>query len=877
MRGRVRIGASLAAAAALLVAATAAAQQVPGPEGAARTPRIPAVRVPGVPPDIDGRVDDVAWASAPVVRDFIGFEPAEGAQPSQETEARLLYDDEAIYVAFRAFDTSPDSIVAHLTRRDVDSSSDLFLVLIDSYHDRRTAFQFRVNPVGVKEDLYMYNDTQEDKGWDAVWDAATARDDRGWSAEFRIPLSQLRFSDAARQDWGINFARQIGRHDELVVWAPLSREAQAVVSRSGVLEGLESLSPPSRLEVLPYSAARVTRSAGEAGDPFHDPTAATARVGGDVKIGITNNFTLDLTANPDFGQVEADPGQVNLTAFETSFPERRPFFVEGAGIFSFGLGPSGGSLFYSRRVGRAPQGSVSGDPDWVDRPAETGILGAAKLSGKTAGGWSIGALAALTSAERARVDRGGMVERSLVEPRAGYSVLRVARDFSGGQSGVGVIATLTRREGAAADALDLRRSAYAGGADFRHRFRGGDLEVRGYVLGSRVAGLPAGVLAAQRSSARYFQRPDADHVALDPGAESLAGWAALGELQRVGAGALRWSLAVEARSPGFELNDLGFMNRADLVSPRLYVGWRQNRPGSALRQWNVNLNANSAWTFGGERAQTEADVNGGITTLGNFGAYAGARFRAGVLDPRMLRGGPALRTDRTWIGWVGFETDQRRALGLEWESDGGWRPTDGSWSLGHRGTLRWRPTGSVELAAGLRHEHWIDDLQWIDDVASAGGTHYLLGRLDQTTLGLTLRADVALSPTLTVQYYGEPFLGAGTFSDFKQVTSPRAVAVDGRFAAVTAARAGDERAADLDGDGALERFDDPDFNVRQLRSNAVLRWEYRPGSTLFLVWAQARDHEAPGARFSARDGLSHLFASAPDDVLMIKVSYWLTP
>jgi hypothetical protein len=475
------------------------------------------------------------------------------------------------------------------------------------------------------------------------------------------------------------------------------------------------------------------------------------------------------------------------------------------------------------------------------------------------------------------VDRGGAVERLVVEPRAGYSVVRVARDFRGGQSGVGVIGTLTRREGDAADALEFRRSALAGGLDARHRFRGGDLEVRGYLLGSRVAGVPAGVLASQRSSARYFQRPDADHVDVDSSSGSLGGWAALGELQRVGAGALRYSLVLEARSPGFELNDLGFMNRADFVSPRVYVGWRQNRPGSALRQWNVNLNANSAWTFGGERAQTEADVNGGITTLGNFSAYVGGRLRAGALDPRLLRGGPALRTDPTWIGWVGFETDQRRAFGVEWETDGGRRPADETWFIGHRATLRWRPTGSVELGASMRHERLVEDQQWIDDVASASATHYLLGRLDQTTLALTLRADVALTPTLTVQYYGEPFMGAGTFADFKQVSSPRAAAPDRRFAGVTAARAGDELAADLDGDGARERFDDPDFNVRQFRSNAVLRWEYRPGSTLFLVWAQARDHEAPGTRFGARDGLSDLFASAPDNVLMIKASYWLTP
>ena len=841
-------------------------------------PRLPAVRVQGAPPAIDGRLDDPAWSRAPVVRDFVGFEPAEGAPPSQRTEARVLYDDDAIYVGLRAFDTSADSIVAHLTRRDVDSTSDMLLVLLDSYHDRRTAFQFAVNPVGVKQDVYHFDDVREDNGWDAVWDVGTAVDAEGWTAEFRVPLSQLRFSEADRQDWGINFARQIGRHDELVVWAPLSREASAVVSRSGVLEGLENLAPPARLEVLPYTAARVTRGRGEAGDPFHDPTATTARVGGDVKVGITSNFTLDLTANPDFGQVEADPGEVNLTAFETSFPERRPFFLEGAGIFSSGLGPSGGSLFYSRRVGRAPQGEIAGDPDWEERPTETGILGAAKLSGKTEDGWSVGALAALTSEEHARVDRAGLVERVPVEPRAAYSVLRLERDLRSGQSGVGVIGTLSLRDREVADALELRRAAYAGGADVRHRFHGGDVEVRGFVLGSRIVGSPAAIRRAQEASARYFQRTDARHVALDPGAEALGGWASWASLQRVGAGAWRWGLEVEARSPGFEVNDLGFLARGDLIAPRAYLRYAQNAPGRRLRQWSVNLDGSAAWTFADERTERWARINGSLTTLGNLSAFAGARMNGSALDPRFLRGGPAIRMDEAHIGWIGLETDERRALAVNGQLEAGRRSTDRSWFLDQSADLRWRPAGWANLSTRVARSRRVERQQWVGSVDATGGsTRYLVGRMDQTTLGVTLRADVALSPTLTLQYYGQPFMSAGTFTDFRQVAEPRARTPAERFAAVAPVRDGDEWAADLDGDGEPEGFDDPGFNVRQFRSNAVLRWEYRPGSTLFLVWAQARDHEAPGIPFRARDGLTELFGAAPQNVLMLKVTYWLAP
>ncbi|HEX9709581.1 MAG TPA: DUF5916 domain-containing protein, partial [Candidatus Thermoplasmatota archaeon] len=464
---------------ALLLAAPLAAQDGAsgaGPAGAPEPERparavLDAVRVLD-DPEIDGRLDEAVWAGAVLATAFTQFEPSEGAPASQRTEARVLYGDDALFVAIRAFDGAPDSIAGQLTRRDQRSFSDQLGVIVDSYFDRRTAFQFSVNPVGVKTDVYHFDDNREDVGWDAVWDVATRSDAGGWTAEFRIPYSQLRFRDAPEQTWGINFFRRIARHDETSVWAPTGRSEGAIVSRLGELRGLRDLKAPRRIELLPYTLARVERGPGDADDPFFARNAFSSAVGADLKMGVGGSLTLDLTLNPDFGQVEADPSQVNLSTFETFLPERRPFFVEGSNLFNFSLALGDGddaveALFYSRRVGRAPQGRVDASAGWVDDDERTTILGAWKLSGKTPGGWSIGVMNALTSEESSAFEPfDGAGRRDVaVEPSSVYSVARVSRDFREGRSSVGLIGTGLHRDGEVADALLLRREAYAGGVD----------------------------------------------------------------------------------------------------------------------------------------------------------------------------------------------------------------------------------------------------------------------------------------------------------------------------------------------------------------------------------------------------------------------------
>ncbi|MCY4496638.1 MAG: DUF5916 domain-containing protein, partial [Rhodospirillaceae bacterium] len=460
---------------------------------AAAAPALQAVRATE-PPQIDGRLDEPAWNGASVATDFIQFQPDPGAAASERTEVRVLYMDDAIYIGARMHDRDPDGIIRRLARRDEQVTTDAFSVAFDSYFDHRTAFRFSVSVAGVQSDALMFSDTQEDGDWDAVWESATRTDETGWTAELRIPLSQLRFagsSDDAGSTWGINFLREIARLEELSTWSPLPEDRSRIVSAFGTLRDLQGLQPRRNLEVRPYVLSSATRTPGSADNPFHAATALRQTVGGDLKYGITENLTLNVTVNPDFGQVEADPSVVNLTAFETFFPEKRPFFQEGSDIFGFSFGAgddNNESLFYSRRIGRTPQGSVTSPAAYRDVPEATSILGAAKLSGKTADGWSIGFLDALTSNESARfVSPGGTSGAQLVEPMTNYAVARVIKDFRDGESAVGVIGTATnRRLGDGGPLAFLADDAYTGGIDFRHRFGNGNYQIDGHVIGSTV-------------------------------------------------------------------------------------------------------------------------------------------------------------------------------------------------------------------------------------------------------------------------------------------------------------------------------------------------------------------------------------------------------
>jgi len=844
---------------------------------------LPAVRVQGEAPTIDGFLDDEAWRRAPVAGDFIQMEPNEGDPATEETEVRVLYGADALYVAFRLRDSRPDSIAAQLTRRDQDSYSDKVHVLIDGYFDRRTAFHFGVNPVGVKMDLYRFDDTSEDSTWDAVWDVATRIDEDGWTAEFRIPFSQLRFGNQESQTWGINFAREIARKNETSTWAPLRQSDAAIVSKFGELQGLRGLGSPTRMELRPFSLARLDRAPGDEGDPFYHPNDFLSSAGGDLKYGVTNDLTLDLTINPDFGQVEADPGQVNLTAFETFYPEQRPFFIEGAGIFNFGMGVGGGdlgseTLFYTRRIGRPPQGSVDDQGGYSETPNLTTILGSWKLSGKTQGGWSIGLLHSLTSEETAQiVTQDGTKLEEPVEPFSNYGVARVQKDFREGRSALGFIGTATNRNKETADELTLRSGAYTGGFDLRHRFGVEDrFQIDAFLLGSHVRGSEEAISQTQRLPSRYFQRIDATHTDYDPSRTSLSGWAAKFDFRKVGGGFWNWGSLASAKSPGLEVNDLGFQREADLLLHVLFAGYNHYNPSERLRRWNVSASGWHGWSFGGERLATGLNLNGSLTFLNYWGGSAGINHDAEAFSDGALRGGPLMRREARNSGWVSFFTDSRKAVQVNGRHDWGRASESGSRSSSTSLNLRWRPSGRATISFGPFFAQSLNDLQWVQEVQTSQD-HYVFGQIDQETIGLTGRIDFTFTPDLTLQFYAQPFVSAGRYTDFKQVMEPRAERYEDRIQHLDSSLDDGRYWADLDGDGNAESFRNPDFHVQQFRSNLVLRWEYRPGSLLYLVWSQGRNYSATDGELNLGNELENLFQQEAENVFMLKVSYWITP
>jgi hypothetical protein len=800
---------------------------------------------------IDGELNEEVWRQAPAISGFKQREPKDGAPATYETEARVAYDSTAIYIAVRAFDPDPRRLVAIRTRRDEQSPSDWIGVFIDSYHDRRSAFEFDVNPAGVKKDAYWFNDGNSDEGWDAVWDVAVTRDEGGWRAEFRIPLSQLRFHPSESATFGLAVVRQIGRLNETSSWPLLSKSASGIVSSFGELTGLRLDRSPKRLEAVPYLVGNVNTQPTEAGNPLVKKTEPNGSVGLDLKYALRPGLTLTATMNPDFGQVEADPAVVNLSAFETFFAERRPFFVEGSGIFRFDLDCSDGNcsgLFYSRRIGRAPRGEADvPDGGFSAAPAQTTILGAAKLTGR-AGGFSIGALNAMTSTEHAVIASGPLRSSQVVEPLTSYSVTRARREFKN-QSSLGFMMTATNRS-AEAETRFLPGQAYTGGIDWDWRL-GKRYALQGFWAGSTVRGSAEAITDLQESNVHSFQRPDAGYLELDPGRTSLDGHAGQISFNKIGGQSTRFMSNIAFKSPGFEINDLGYMRRADERTMGNWLQWRHEKPSKYLRSFRINFNQWAGRNFGGDTLMNGGNVNAHALFANNWGTGVGVNLNAAVFDDRATRGGPGAYQNPQRGIWNYLETDSRRML------SGGifmFNSADRHGSAVHdfNPQLTWRPTSFIRVSAGIGLTLNRDQSQWIENLDD----RYIFGRIDQRTVSLRARVNYTVTPALSVQIYAEPFVSAGRYSNFKALADGRTKDYARRFAPIAY-------------DGT------PDFNYRSFRTTNVLRWEYKPGSTLFVVWQQGREDTAEFGRFDFHRDFGGVFRAPARNVFLVKWAYWL--
>jgi hypothetical protein len=843
------------------------------------------------PPVIDGDLGDPCWDAVAWGADFVQWEPTEGAPPTYQTAFKILYDDKALYVAYRAYDDDPREIDDLLARRDW-FPGDWVEINIDSRHDHRTAFSFTASVSGTRGDEFISNDGNNwDGNWDPIWELKTRIDDRGWTAEAKIPLSQLRYADAEEHVWGIQVQRRLFRREERSVWQPKSKDESGWVSRFGELLGIKGIRPQRQVEILPYAVADLTRSESVSGDPFHDGSETDAAVGVDGKVGVTGDLTLDFTVNPDFGQVEADPSEVNLSAFETFFEEKRPFFIEGSNILSFQIAPSiaGGSftsdnLFYSRRIGLRPHHAPDlGDGEYADVPENTSILGAVKLTGKTRNGLSLGIMDNMTAEEQATIDALGAERKETVEPFTNFFVGRALQDFDRGNTRLGGMVTAVNRRIDDAPLRGLHRSAYSGGIDFFHYWNNKSWYVAANGAMSRVAGEAEALLQTQTSSARYFQRPDNTYRSVDSTRTSLGGHAGSLRLARgSGKGNFRFETGAAWRSPGFETNDVGFLRRADEVNQFTWVGYSVRNPVGIFRRLSINGNQWLDWDFGGTNLVRQANTNMNATFRNNWNCGAGVTRTLEFISNTELRGGPSSKWpgDVSAHAWVG--SDQNRPVSSEVgaaidHADENSRRYWEWWV-----DLRLRPSNAVQVSLSPWYGRNNREMQYVATRSRGGEDRYLFGRLHQKTAAITVRVDYTVTPNLTVQFYGSPFISSGRYTEFKRITDPRAGEYRDRFHVFTDAEIAYDPAADAfdvdeDADGGADySIGNPDFNFREFNSNLVVRWEFQPGSLLYLVWSQARDDVVAEGRFSLGDGLDGLFGVHPRNIFLVKMSKWFS-
>jgi len=856
----------------------------PQPQSAAKK-IILAQRINPRPPLIDGALDDEVWQHEEREwgSGFIQRTPDEGKAPSQPTAFKILYDEKNLYIAIRAYDSEPGKIEKRLARRDI-LEGDWVEVQIDSYFDHRTAFTFAVNAAGVKRDRLIANDGGSiDENWDPNWTVKTTTDQQGWCAEMKIPFNQLRFADRAEMTWGLYVGRQIHRFQEISDWSLIPNNAPGWVSLFGELHGLHNIAPKKEVELLPYTVGKMQFSQTEVDNPFSRSQAGNLIAGLDGKVAITNDLTLNLTVNPDFGQVEADPSQVNLTAFETYFQEKRPFFIEGNNILNFQIMGGDGSfsmdnLFYSRRIGRQPHHEPDlADDEYMEIPGNTSIYGAFKVTGKTGNGWSLGILESLTGKEIAHIDHQGERRQEAVEPLTNYFLLRAQKDYNKGLTILGGMLTAVNRR-LSGTALDfLHQSAFCGGFDFYHCWKEKTYYFSLKTVFSNVNGSREAIRETQESAVHYFQRPDATHINFNVDRTSLFGHGGTLSFGKQGGGHLNFSTGATWRSPGLELNDMGYLRSADRVMQWVWAGYSIWKPFAIFKSMYFNFNQWEGIDFSGQHLFAGGNFSISCQFANYWEFSSGINVEGRSLSTAALRGGPALLFPGGWSHWLNIRTDSRRKLTFECGLSSYWGVSNSSRSREVWGGVTYRPIDAFSISLFPTYSYGQDQLQYVDTIDSNDLSRYVCATIEQDTFYLTIRLNFSLTPDLSLQFYGQPFLSSGKYFQFKRITNPRAAEFSGRFHVYD----GDEIACDpvnnvyavAENGGLSYRFDNPEFKLLEFRSNLVLRWEYRPGATLFLVWSQGRSNDYSDSEFSLRRDFNRLFHLFPDNIFLVKFSY----
>lgn len=880
--------------------------------GYAQNPTMEAVRISGQNIKLDGILNEAIWSTAPVATGFTQRSPRDGGNPSQKTEARILYTDNEVYVGIMAYDNAPDSVIASLFRRDGNETSDWVYVSLDSYNDKRTAFTFAVNPRGVQKDILYFDDRGEDVLWDAVWEAEAKMVEGGWSVEMRIPMSQLRFSSKDDiKSWGVNFQRRIARHQEFNFWAPTSQSASGSVSLFGRLNGIRDLEEPRRLEITPYVSSVLERAPGNPNNPYYNENELDANIGGDIKYGVTSDLTLTATLNPDFGQVEADPATINLSQFEQFFSERRPFFLEGNEIFRFGGTKTFNNFgnpntFYSRRIGRSPQGNLSEanrfsgnslyDPSqtnstFTNTPNQTKILGAAKLSGKTKSGLSVGTLYARTLEERsnytANLDNGNTTKGNFIaQPSNNFLVSRLKQDFNSGNTVVGgFFSGMNRDIGGTYFENRLHNSAFISGADFEHGWNDRSWIVSGTASVSSVFGTTDAITRTQNAPQRYYQRIDSEGLSVDTNKTSLSGLASELSLQKASGEHWTWSVTGSMVTPGYETNDIGFQNRADYRAVSTGIQYQENDP-KFLQFINLWSYTTHAWNFDNDLIARGYNAGGyfQFKNLWSFNINGNANFD--TISDRVTRGGPTFMMPGSWNFNFNINSNSSKRLS---GGIGQFHREDRVGEYDHYfwGYLSYRPTTFIQISVEPEYGYQNDVDQFILrreqadnalDENQTFGNRYIFSDIKQTDFSTSFRLNWTFNTKMSLQTYVRPFIASGKYSKLKEFNNPGGFGFDvyGEDKGSVTQNADGSYNVDPDGAGGEDEFNvrPLDFNVSSLQGNAVFRWEYSPGSTFFLVWQQQRSGFRPNGEFNFGNDFGNLLDPEPTNVFLVKFSYW---
>ena len=829
-------------------------------------------------PVVDGKLDDECWKTGSWGGNFTQFIPNEGAKPFSQTEFKILYDNKNLYVALRAYDSDPKKIQRFSGARD-EFAGDIMGINFDSYHDRRTGFEFSVTAWGQKIDLVVFNPMNWDINWNSVWKVRTGLEDSAWVAEYEIPLSQLRYSTKNDQVWGLHLWGWISRFSEDSDWEIQSKTGPGLLYNFGELHGITGLKKSQRLEILPYALGKLNTMEKEPGNPFTS-TGKTwgGNFGLDAKIGLSSNFTVDLTVNPDFGQVESDPSVMNLTAFETFYEEKRPFFLEGLTIFDYKFDKE--SLFYSRRIGHSPSLTINpSDHLFVKAPDATSILSAVKLSGTTSTGLSVGLIQSITANEFAQLsNEKGVRSRAIVEPLTTYTVARIQKGYNAGNTVIGGILTSTNRIIDDKNLKFLSDNAYTGGLDLLHHWKDKEFYIDTRLIGSKINGSIESIRLLQESSARYFQRPDDGYLKYDTTSRSLSGFGGKFMIGKGSKGLWRYSTGATWLSPGLELNDLGYMNTSDEITQRNLVSYLIIKPVSIFRQYELGLEQFNKWNFNSDYLGSGANFTftSELKNLWKFGTKL--NLYSNSLDTKILRGGYGMKMPYiiSSIGSLFTDQSKKTVLGIKYEYQSRGNNSARSYALEPSITIR--PLSRLKIGIAANYMSNQDDLQYITATSYMAKKRYILGKIDQQRFGLTFRADLNLTPELSLQYYGSPFVSKGKYSEFKYVTNPKADSYADRFTLYSHPQlVNNQYPLDENHDAVADYpIGNPDFYFHQFRSNLIAKWEYRMGSYIYLVWSSDRTASANPSQTFLVDAYNQFRDIYPRNIFLIKINYWFS-